>query len=97
MATAAAALFGFDIIFLISFPFLNHDHEWFAHPVSDYGVGKTAGLFQTYVILGSIAAPLLAWLGLAVLDVTFAKLSACHQHLSAAGDSRAHWCRAVSQ
>ena len=50
-----------DLIFLISFQFLNRDYRWFAHAVSDYGVGKTAQLFKIYVVAGSIAAPLLAW------------------------------------
>ena len=61
METVAAILYGLDIFFLISFQFLNRDYRWFAHAVSDYGVGKTAGLFRVYVLSGSLAAPLLAW------------------------------------
>ena len=61
METVAATLYGLDILFLISFQFLNRDYRWFSHAISDYGVGKTAGLFKVYVLAGSIAAPLLAW------------------------------------
>lgn len=61
METVAAILYGLDIIFLISFEFLNRDYRRFSHAISDYGVGKTAGLFKTYLLAGSVAAPLLAW------------------------------------
>lgn len=61
METVAACLYGLDILFLISFQFLNRDYRLFSHAVSDYGVGKTAGLFKAYMICGSFAAPLLAW------------------------------------
>ena len=61
METVAATLYGLDIILLISFQFLNRDYPFFSHAISDYGVGKTAGLFKIYVLAGSIAAPVLAW------------------------------------
>lgn len=61
MEKVAAALYIADLVFLISFQFLNRDYRWFSHAVSDYGVGKTARLFKFYVVAGSIAAPLLAW------------------------------------
>lgn len=60
--TLAAGFFALDILLLISFQFLNRDYRLFTHAVSDYGVGKTAGLFRFYVVVGSLAAPLLAWL-----------------------------------
>ena len=61
MEKVAAALYIADLVFLISFQFMNRDYRWFSHAVSDYGVGKTARLFKFYVVAGSIAAPLLAW------------------------------------
>ncbi len=61
METVAAILYGLDILFLLSFQFLNRDYGPFAHAVSDYGVGRTAGTFRAYLLVGSIAAPLLAW------------------------------------
>ena len=60
MEIVAATLYGLDIVILISFQFLNRDYGWIGHAVSDYGVGKTAPLFKAYVIVGSVAAPLLA-------------------------------------
>jgi hypothetical membrane protein len=61
METVAALLYGLDILMLLSFEILNRDRPAFSHAVSDYGVGKTARLFQYYVLAGCIAAPLLAW------------------------------------
>ena len=61
METVAAALYGLDILFLLSFQVLNRDYRWFSHAISDYGVGKTARLFKVYMLTGSLAAPLLAW------------------------------------
>jgi Protein of unknown function (DUF998) len=61
MESVAAALYCADLIFLISFQFLNRDYAMFSHAVSDYGIGKTAGLFKAYVLAGAIAAPLLGW------------------------------------
>ena len=62
IATLAAGFFGLDILLLVSFQAMNRDYGWFDHAVSDYGVGRTAGLFRAYVVVGSVAAPLLAWL-----------------------------------
>ena len=62
IASVAAGFFGLDILLLLSFQVLNRDYGLFTHAVSDYGVGRTAGLFRFYVTLGSIAAPMLAWL-----------------------------------
>lgn len=61
METVAAALYGLDIVFLMSFQFLNRADPPFARAVSDYGIGSTATLFKAYVLAGSMAAPLLAW------------------------------------
>ncbi len=61
MEVVAATLYAADLLFLISFQFLNRDYRLFSHPVSDYGVGATAGLFKAYVLAGSLAAPVLAW------------------------------------
>ena len=61
METIAATLYSLDIVFLLSFQFLNRDYRWFSHAISDYGIGKTARLFKVYVLTGSVAAPLLAW------------------------------------
>lgn len=61
METVAAALYCLDLIFLISFQFLNRDYSIVSHAVSDFGVGKTARLFKVYLLTGSIAAPLLGW------------------------------------
>lgn len=62
IATVAAGFFGLDILLLLSFQVLNRDYGVFTHAVSDYGVGKTAGLFRAYVTIASLAVPLLAWL-----------------------------------
>ena len=61
MEKVAASLYLADLIFLISFQFLNQGYGFVANAVSAYGVGKTAALFKAYVVMGSIAAPLLAW------------------------------------
>ena len=61
MEIAAATLYGLDILFLIAFQFLNRDYGAVRHAISDFGIGKTAGLFRAYLLAGSIAAPLLAW------------------------------------
>lgn len=61
METVAAALYGLDILILISFQFLSRGYLPFSRAISDYGLGKTARLFRLYVIAGCIAAPLLAW------------------------------------
>ena len=60
IATVAAGFFGLDILLLLSFQVLNRDYGVFTHAVSDYGVGKTAGLFRAYVTIASLAVPLLA-------------------------------------
>ncbi|MBC7735986.1 MAG: DUF998 domain-containing protein [Candidatus Saccharibacteria bacterium] len=60
IATVAAGVFALNILLLLSFQVLNRDYGLYAHAVSDYGVGKTAGLFRAYVIVGSLSAPLLA-------------------------------------
>ena len=62
IATLAAGFFGLDILLLLSFQLLNRDYGLFGHAVSDYGVGRTAGLFRAYVTVGSLAAPLLGYL-----------------------------------
>ena len=61
MEIVAATLYGLDILILLSFQVLNRDYTPLSHPVSDYGVGRTAGAFKAYLLAGSIAAPLLAW------------------------------------
>lgn len=61
MERVAAALYGLDLLFLLSFQVLNRDQPAFAHPVSDYGRGRTARLFRLYLIAGCIAPPILAW------------------------------------
>lgn len=61
METVAATLYALDILCLVAFQFLNRDYGLFSHAISDFGIGKTAGLFKLYVLSGSIAAPLLAW------------------------------------
>ena len=61
METVAAALYGLDLLFLLSFQVLNRDYPAFSHAISDYGVGRTAGLFRVYLLVGCVAPPLLAW------------------------------------
>lgn len=61
MEKVAAALYGLDLLFLLSFQVLNRDLPAFARPVSDYGLGRSAGLFRVYLIAGCIAPPILAW------------------------------------
>ncbi len=61
MERVAAALYGLDLLFLLSFQVLNRDQPALARPVSDYGLGRTARLFRVYLIAGCIAPPILAW------------------------------------
>lgn len=61
MERVAAALYGLDLLFLLSFQILNRDMPVFARPVSEYGLGRTARLFRVYLIAGCIAPPILAW------------------------------------
>lgn len=61
MEKVAAALYGLDLLFLLSFQVLNRDQPAFARPVSDYGLGRTARLFRVYLIAGCLAPPILAW------------------------------------
>ncbi len=61
MERVAAALYGLDLLFLLSFQVLNRDQPAFARPISDYGLGRTARLFQIYLVVGCIAPPILAW------------------------------------
>ena len=61
METVAAALYGLDLVFLLSFQVLNRDYPAFSHAISDYGLGRTARLFRVYVLAGCVAPPLLAW------------------------------------
>lgn len=61
MEKVAAALYCADLIFLLAFQWLSRDYLSVAHAVSSYGLGRTARLFKAYVVLGSVAAPLLAW------------------------------------
>lgn len=61
MEKVAAALYGLDLLFLLSFQVLNRDQPAFARPISDYGLGRTARLFRVYLIAGCIAPPILAW------------------------------------
>lgn len=61
MEKVAAALYGLDLLFLLAFQVTNRDQPAFAKPVSDYGLGRTAGLFKVYLIAGCIAPPILAW------------------------------------
>lgn len=61
MERVAAALYGLDLLFLLAFQVLNRDQPALARPISDYGLGRTAGLFRVYLIAGCIAPPILAW------------------------------------
>lgn len=61
MEAVAAALYGLDLLFLLSFQVLNPDQPAFARPISDYGLGRTARLFRVYLVAGCIAPPILAW------------------------------------
>lgn len=61
MEKVAAALYGLDLLFLLSFQVLNRDQPAFAKPISEYGLGRTARLFRVYLIAGCIAPPILAW------------------------------------
>lgn len=61
MERVGAALYGLDLLFLLSFQILNRDQPAFVRPVSDYGLGRTARLFRLYLIAGCIAPPILAW------------------------------------
>ncbi|MEO8242076.1 MAG: DUF998 domain-containing protein [bacterium] len=61
MERVAAALYALDIVLLLTFQVLNREYGLFRHAVSDYGLGKTAGLFRAYMLAGSLAAPVLAW------------------------------------
>ncbi len=61
MEKVAASLYVADLIFLLSFQFLNRDFALLPRAVSNYGLGKTAQLFKVYMLVGSLAAPLLAW------------------------------------
>ncbi len=61
MEKVAAALYLLDLVFLFSFQILNRDQPAFSRPVSDYGLGRTAGLFRAYLVAGCIAPPILAW------------------------------------
>ena len=60
MAWAAAILFGCDIAFLMLFQAINRDFRWRPAAVSSYGIGPTARMFSASVVVGSLAAPLLA-------------------------------------
>lgn len=61
MEKVAAALYGLDLLFLMAFQLMNRDQPAFAKPVSEYALGRTAGLFRVYLIAGCIAPPILAW------------------------------------
>lgn len=61
MEKVAAALYGLDLLFLLPFQVMNRDQPVLAKPVSEYGLGRTAGLFKIYLIAGCIAPPILAW------------------------------------
>jgi hypothetical protein len=61
MERVAAALYGLDLLFLLSFQVMNRDQPAFSRPISDYGLGRTARLFRVYLIAGCIAPPILAW------------------------------------
>ena len=61
MERVAAALFCLDLVILLAFLVPHRGLPVLARPLSDYGIGRTAGLFRLYVVTGSLAAPLLAW------------------------------------
>ena len=61
MERVAAALYGLDLLFLLSFQVMNRDQPAFSRPISDYGLGRTARFFRVYLIAGCIAPPILAW------------------------------------
>ena len=61
MEWVATALYGLDLMFLLSLQLLNRDMPAVARPISDYGLGRTARLFRVYLIAGCIAPPFFAW------------------------------------
>ncbi len=71
MEIVAATLYSLDLLILFAFQFLNRDYGVFTHPVSTYGIGKTARAFKLYMLVGSIAAPLLAWQIWSATDPTY--------------------------
>ena len=62
MEWVATALYGLDLMFLLSLHVLNGYMPAVARPSSDYGLGGTARLFLVYLIAGCIAPPFFAWL-----------------------------------
>lgn len=56
METIATALYVLDLAILLFFEVTTRQRG----PISNLGVGPTAGMFRAYMILGSIAAPILA-------------------------------------
>ena len=85
MEKVAAALYALDLLFLLSFQVLNRDRPMFALPVSDYGLGRTAGLFRVYLIAGCIAPPILAWQMIASGDPDFPDIIPVYLGLVALG------------
>jgi hypothetical protein len=62
IASVAAGFFALDILLMMALQVWNRELGLFVHPISDYGLGKSAALFRIYVTAGSVAAPLLAYL-----------------------------------
>lgn len=56
MEAIATALYVLDLAILLFFDAMTRQRG----PISNLGVGPTAGVFRVYMILGSIAAPILA-------------------------------------
>lgn len=61
MEKVAAGLYSLDILILLAFQISRRDFQAMPQAVSTYGYGKTARMFKTYLLAGSMAAPLLAW------------------------------------
>ncbi|MEZ5796262.1 MAG: DUF998 domain-containing protein [Paracoccaceae bacterium] len=61
METVAATLYVLDLLILLSFQVLEPQLGLFRHAVSEYALGRRAGLFRAYMLTGGLAAPVLAW------------------------------------
>ena len=56
METIATSLYVFDLAILLFFEATTRQRG----PISNFGIGPTAGVFRVYMIVGSLAAPILA-------------------------------------
>jgi hypothetical membrane protein len=57
----ATTLYVVDLAMLLVFQLMHRDMGMIRHAISAYGRGKSARLFKTYLVSGSVAALLLAW------------------------------------